>query len=231
MSYDANRTRRILATLDPEVAKRLIGLLPTRVTAPVIVAPGQIVVTSPPGETIVVEAASSTGALELGAQASVTMTRSVSGPLVRAGEPNKNGALFLLEDLQFGLSSIAGQPITVNHGEFAVGWVESASLAAQPDLGDYVDMEARVWATRFPTVWAQTEQAHAAGQAFFSMECVPSKVGCMNCGVETAVMNDACDHIIRRTAPRRQIMPTFIGAALVLPPEKPGWADARLQMG
>lgn len=231
MTQNANRARRILANMDPEVARRLIGLLPTRIVVPVApVAPGGLVVSPEEPQETIVESAS-TGTLELGALSSVTMTRSVSGPLVRAGEPNRNGALFLKEDLQFGLSSIAGQPITVNHGEFAVGWIETAALAAQPDLGDFINMEARVWATRFPTVWSQTEQAHASGNAFFSMECVPSKVGCQGCGVETATMDGACDHIIRRTAARRQINPTFIGAALVLPPEKPGWADARLQMG
>lgn len=227
----ANRARRILANMDPEVAKRLIGLLPQRITVPVAtVGPGEIVATNTGTEEIIVESAS-TGTLELGARSSLSMTRSVSGPLVRAGEPNRNGALFLREDLQFGLGSIAGQPITVNHGEFAVGWIANAALESQPDLGDFVNMGARVWSQRFPAIWAQVETAHAAGQAFFSMECVPSKVGCGSCGVETATMEGACDHIIRRTASRRQINPTFIGAALVLPPEKPGWADARLHMG
>lgn len=228
MIPDANRARRILASMDPEVAKRLIGLLPQRIVVPVApVTPGQAVVAT--GQEPLIESAS-TGALELGSRSAISMTRSVSGPLVRAGEPNRNGALFLVEDLKFGLTSIAGQPITVNHGEFAVGWIGTAEMQSQPDLGDFVNIDAPIWAQRFPTIWGQVEKAHAEGQAFFSMECVPSKVGCMGCGVEAATLDSACDHIIKRSAARRQISPTFIGAALVLPPEKPGWPDARLHM-
>lgn len=231
MTTQANRARRILDSMDPETAKRLIGLLPQRITVPVAaVGPGETVAPVAGTEHIVVESAS-TGTLELGARSSLSMTRSVSGPLVRAGEPNRNGALFLKEDLQFGLGSIAGQPITVNHGDFAVGWIATASIEAQPDLGDFINFSARIWSQRFQETWQKVEAAHASGQAFFSMECVPTKVGCGNCGIETATMEGACDHIIRRTAPRRQISPTFIGAALVLPPEKPGWGDARLRMG
>lgn len=230
MTTNANRARRILANMDPEVAKRLIGMVPQRIVVPVAsVGPGEIVLAVSESETVIVESGS-TGVLELGAHSSLSMTRIVSGPLVRAGQPNRNGALFFREDLQFGLSSIVGQPITVNHAEFSVGWIESASMESQPDLGDFVNMGARVWAQRFPKIWDQVEQAHAAGQAFFSMECVPSRVGCMGCGVEAATAEGACDHIIKRSAARRQISPTFIGAALVLPPEKPGWPDARLRM-
>jgi hypothetical protein len=215
MSYDANRIRRILANSRQDQERAILGLLPSRITMPI--------------EEVIVET-STTSTLELGAANSLSMTRSVSGPLVRANQPNRNGALFLLEDLTFGLPSITGQPITVNHGPYSVGWIEGATLESQPDLGDFVDMQARVWAHRFPDVWVDTEKAFASGQSFFSMECQPSKVGCMECGTVASNITEACDHIVQRSAPRRQINPTFIGAAIVLPPEKPGWPDARLSI-
>lgn len=228
MSDKADRARRMLAQMNPEQARRLVGMLPTRVVvsvAPVI--PGAVVgMAAASGE--VVESAA-VGALTMGARPSLAMTRQVGGPLVRADEPNRNGALFLLDDLRFGLASIAGQPLSVNHGNWAVGWLETAELTSQPDFGDFIDIEARVWAQRFPEVWAQTEAALAEGTGFISMECVPSAVECQHCGVVASTTTTACQHIVLRTAARRMIDPTFIGAALVLPPEKPGWPDARLR--
>lgn len=209
MSAETNRIRRMLSHLDQAAVDRYIRS-------------GSVQVPIEQVETAAITLETAAG--------SMAMTRGVSGPLVRAGEPNRNGALFLRSDLDFGLPSITGQPITVNHGNYSVGWISEAKLEKQPDLGDYVDMHARVWAQRFPEVWAKTEAAHVEGQAFFSMECVPEKVGCGGCGVEAANLSECCDHILQRSAPRRQINPTFIGAALVLPPEKPGWPDARLNI-
>lgn len=230
-SDDLARQRRMMERLDHTQARRLIAMLPARVQVSVpVVQPGEEVAAVDTD----LETAEIGGQLvEATAPAANALTALVRGPLVRAGQANLNGAYFSKDDLLFGLNSIAGGPLTVNHLNYACGWIESAELKSQPDLGDYVDITGRVWHRRFGEVWRQTESAIVAGTGALSMECVPSEVACMadGCGIQIATMDKACAHILKRSAPRRMVRPVFYGAALVLPPEKPGWPDARLSHG
>lgn len=72
-------------------------------------------------------------------------------------------------------------------------------------------------------------------QLWYSMECISRKIECVGengCGKvvdyrERSSAN-ACSHLRERSAHRRLVDPIFQGAAIIVPPVKPGWGDADL---
>jgi hypothetical protein len=227
MASEYERIQRIRAGMDPAMASRLVSMLPRRIATASATEVQEIVI--PEGiEAAAVQTAP--GSLRV-AEGMRAHSKGVAGPLVRADELNLNKAFFSVSDLEFGLPSLVGTPMVINHKGGAYGWVETADLMSQPDLGTFIDIVGRVWSERFDGMWSYIEQAIAEGTAALSMECVASAIGCMapGCGVEASRQEQFCAHIRSRSAGRRQIDPTFFGASLVLPPERPGWADARLR--
>jgi hypothetical protein len=159
------------------------------------------------------------------------LTVGFAGRLVRADEANLNGAFFSRSDLDFGLSSLAMAPVTYNHvGDGAVGWIENASISETPEHGYHASISGRLWVGRFPFIYESFESSLASAQAALSMECMAAAVGCMteDCLAVASGADDACDHIMNRTGPRRMMYPTFYGAAVILDGVKPGWPGASL---
>lgn len=202
-------------------------LLHARVLAPVSTngsgATGQ---SATPGETPATETARSASAPTQRA-----LTVGFAGRLVRADEANLNGAFFARSDLDFGLASLPQAPVTYNHvGDGAVGWIENAALAETPEHGYHVNISGRLWTARFPFIGESFETTLESAQASLSMECMAAAVGCMtaDCGAVATDAESACEHIMERTGPRRMIMPTFYGAAVILDGVKPGWPGASL---
>jgi hypothetical protein len=159
------------------------------------------------------------------------LTVGFAGRLVRADEANLNGAFFSRSDLDFGLSSLAMAPVTYNHvGDGAVGWIENASISETPEHGYHTSINGRLWVGRFPFVYESFESSLASAQAALSMECMAAAVGCMTegCMAVASGADDACEHIMERTGPRRMMYPTFYGAAVILDGVKPGWPGASL---
>jgi hypothetical protein len=225
MSYDQERIARIMRQTDPAMVTRLVGMLPRRTASVPVPA-----VEAPDTEIESGSVRTAPGSLRIAPDIN-KLTHGVRGPLVRADQPNLNGALFLVSDLEFGMASLLGAPMVLNHKSASYGWVSDVEIASQADLGTYLDVTGRVWSTRFPELWASIEAGVGDGTAAFSMECYPAAIECgaAGCGLVIKSMSSACSHIATRSAPRRQVEPTFVGASLVLAPERPGWSDARLR--
>ena len=164
----------------------------------------------------------------------------ISADLVRSGEPNRNGALFLDEDLQYGLASVADRPINFAHATLDVcGVITAAEIVLASDgNGGVIQVRGMLWD------WVQTDRVIEArawlesdpDEAYVSMECIPNHVQCYGpngCGLFfdylDVLMGECCVHILDRTSQRRMVNPVFQGMALILPPVKPGWSEAHLR--
>jgi hypothetical protein len=85
----------------------------------------------------------------------------------------------------------------------------------------------------YPHEAAVVEMASQLGQLAYSMECVSEQVQCVGphgCG-ESFPYNEfaagkCCQHLKERSSIRRLVNPTFLGGAVIVPPTKPGWAEA-----
>lgn len=153
------------------------------------------------------------------------------GRLVSSGT-NLNGATWTDEDLQFGLSSVAGGPLNYLHeARTVVGCLMEAEQDALTSGETFIKVRGVVWNWLYPGVVGELQENYSRDSAWLSMECVSKSVQCISCGTSVAyhaARNPAlaCDHILNRSAPVRFAAPTFLGAALIFPPESPGWPGA-----
>ena len=169
----------------------------------------------------------------------------LSGRLVEAGKANQNGAFWSQDDLEFGLPSIAFGPLNWLHDErHVVGVLTDAHLvgregAANMGLGPHVVSDALMWKWLAPKEAAAVEHFSGLRQAYYSMECISRQVACVGengCGTVVDYLDalhrtdKACQHIREHSASRRFVSPIFQGAAIIVPPTKPGWAYADLSV-
>lgn len=164
----------------------------------------------------------------------------VSGRLVRAEEANANGAMWKQSDLEFGLPTVAHGPLNYQHGDTVLGALLSPRMVqaeAASDLGSYIHTEGILWRWLNQRVIQEVAGYLEAGQAWLSMECVAERVQCTGpngCDAimpyrEAALKTDkACQHVRERSAHRRMVNPMFQGAAVIVPPKRPAWANADL---
>lgn len=159
----------------------------------------------------------------------------VAGRYVQANNINKNGQYWSTEDLESGQYTIQYVPLNLNHKSEPVGvFVETKIVeresATSEGLVPEIQALALLWAANYPAVATMVRDAHEKKQLHFSMECVSEKIQCLTCENEypyRARAHETCEHLAASAkAPRRYINPVFLGGALVLPPETPGWADA-----
>lgn len=102
-------------------------------------------------------------------------------------------------------------------------------------IGNHIQSTAALWRFLYPQEAATVEKAAADRQLWYSMECISSKVACVEgrgngCG-ETFSYTDflekkTCSHLAERASVRRFVDPVFLGGALIVPPVAPGWANA-----
>ncbi len=160
----------------------------------------------------------------------------VAGRYVQANNPNKKGHFWTFEDLKQSEASIIHTPVNVAHRwEEPVGTVVQTKIV-QREEADASPSEPEIqalsviWAAAFPQVASEVRAAHKQGTLFYSMECVAEQKQCLNCErvfSYAAVGGELCDHLAQdERAPRRFINSTFMGAALIYPPERPAWKDA-----
>lgn len=162
----------------------------------------------------------------------------IAGRYVQANSPNRNGHLWTFDDLQKGEYSIRYTPMNVLHEwDKPVGTVVETKIVHRPEKAAATDrllpeVQALgvLWAANFPELAHLVKDAHAKRQLWFSMECVAEAKQCMKCEQVYAWATtgpDTCAHLASDPkAPRRFINPTFLGAALIFPPERPAWKDA-----
>lgn len=171
----------------------------------------------------------------------------LTGRLVEAEMANRNGAFWTKADLEFGLPTVGHGPLNLLHEvDKVIGtlvnprMVDATEAAADgtPALGPHIQTDAVVWRWIYPEVASAIERFTEAGTAWFSMECIAERVQCVGpngCGAEMAYASaarrdeGACVHVRERASHRRLVSPTFQGAAVILPPSQPGWANADLR--
>lgn len=174
----------------------------------------------------------------------------VSGRLVGADQPNSNKQYWTTADLEFGLPSVAGGPLNWLHDEkHIVGALTAADLMkpAEEELreaaakqqtapGPHIKADSVMWSYIYPGETRIVQEAARSGSLYYSMECISKSMACVGCGHEMDYMDcigrteRACAHIRDRAAARRFINPVFQGAALIVPPIKPGWKDANAEV-
>jgi len=159
----------------------------------------------------------------------------IAGRFVQAGITNKNGHYWEIEDLEFGFKSIKHTPMNMLHqwarpvGTFVDSQIVRRASASDGEIAE-IQALGVVWAANFSAAASKIKDHHKNSELWFSMECVAEKKQCIECGetFDWAVANElACAHLQEsKTAPRRLINPTFVGGALIFPPESPAWPDA-----
>ena len=101
-------------------------------------------------------------------------------------------------------------------------------------INPYIETLGAFWKHYFPEKMSVVEEAFNTGQLYVSMECVGDSVTCVGtddaCGQSFAYKgpfdDSYCDHIKERAAHRQINNPHFLGGALIVPPNKPGWKSA-----
>lgn len=112
-----------------------------------------------------------------------------------------------------------------------VASIETAAVSNDP----HIVAAASIWRWIYPDEAMVVEQASELNQLWYSMECVADSVVCSGdtgCGTEVSYADyctnerAGCEHLQTRAGVRRFANPTFLGAAVIVPPTRPGWADA-----
>jgi len=165
------------------------------------------------------------------------------GRFVEADRPNGNGAMWTTDDLQMAEASVAGGPLNWLHDESKIiGTLLDAQLvtrqaAAAGDVGNHIVSNAAVWRFLFPQETSLIERAADQNQLWYSMECVSKSVMCTGdtgCGETFAysevMRQNACSHLRERSSIRRFVDPIFLGGAIIVPPVRPGWANADVEV-
>lgn len=170
----------------------------------------------------------------------------ISGRFVQADAANANGAYWTSEDLQLGAGTVAGGPLNWLHDENTIigslldGTFVSREAAAAGDVGNHITSTAAIWRFLHPEKARVIAEAAGDGRAFYSMECISRAVMCLDtpgrpgCG-ETFGYGDydagrVCSHMRERSSVRRFVDPIFQGGAAIVPPIRPGWSKANVDI-
>lgn len=170
----------------------------------------------------------------------------LQGRLVGAEVANRNGAFWTKGDLEFGLPSVSNSPLNwVHRQEEIVGCLYSPYLeqgewsndryATVSDAPFFIETRAVMWDWIYPERGEILRQALSEDKAWLSMECVGEAMQCQTCDSffnwdEAMSLGErVCEHIRERSGVRRIVNPTFLGAAVIVPPVEPGWSAANLK--
>lgn len=162
----------------------------------------------------------------------------LQGRYVEADKPNRNGAYWSTGDLELGQPTVAGGPLNWLHEEKTViGALMDSKLVyareqAAEQTGTHIQALAAVWRFLHPEKASALVKHAADKQLWLSMECVSDTVQCITgCGQSfpykdwTHARARVCAHL-QAGAPRRFVDPVFLGSAVIVPPVRPGWANA-----
>jgi len=181
--------------------------------------------------------------VEAAVEAASKWTLDFRGRLVEAESANLNGAFWTQKDLEFGLPTVAHGPLNWGHdakeivGALVDPVMVSAEQAANQNAGPHIQTGARFWSYLNPERANMLRKYIDEGRAWFSMECVAEKIECRGpngCGqvmeyADAANRTErACEHVRERSSYRRFVNPVFQGAAVIVPPQRPGWSNANI---
>lgn len=180
----------------------------------------------------------------------------IAGRFVEADNPNSNKQFWTAGDLEMAEYSIKYAPLNIAHkyshpvgffaetrkvslerkppalqmsGSFSTSAATFTQVTSQGSM--HIEALAGMWSHIFPEQAALVVAADAAGELFYSMECVGSHLKCAGpngCGGEFAYqdVSSHCTHLQNRTSIRHIVNPVFRGGALIIPPVRPGWKNA-----
>jgi hypothetical protein len=174
----------------------------------------------------------------------------IAGDFVEAENPNSNTQYWTAGDLELAEYSIKYAPLNMVHkfrqpiGFYAATKTvklekdAAAKLAASQDAGSLkIQALSGLWTHIFPFESAQVEAANEAGLLFYSMECRGTHLTCgtdeskglKGCGQTFDYMqvDSHCEHLLERSSVRHIVNPTFRGGAIIVPPVRPGWKNAK----
>lgn len=166
------------------------------------------------------------------------------GRFVGADTPNRNGALWSAGDLEMAKGTVVNGPLNWLHdARHVIGTLAKADYvdpAQNPQrAGQLGPVEPHITATAAIWKWIYPDEAYVVQQAsdqemlWYSMECISKEVSCVGeggCGNTTTysayMAGAACEHVRQRASVRRFVNPVFLGGAVIVPPTRPGWAEA-----
>ena len=97
----------------------------------------------------------------------------------------------------------------------------------------HITATAAVWKWIYPDEAYVVQQASDQEMLWYSMECISKEVSCVGdggCGNTVSysdyIAGNACEHIHQRASVRQFKNPIFLGGAVIVPPARPGWAEA-----
>jgi hypothetical protein len=165
----------------------------------------------------------------------------LQGRFVGAEKANRNGAFWSTADLELGEATVRYGPLNWLHeAKHVIGTIADTRLVAHEQASDqplaepYIQAASVIWRWVYPDEASVVEMASDSGKLWYSMECISKNVECVGdggCGRTVAYMDyitgeKACDHMKARSTTRRFADPTFLGGAVIMPPARPGWAEA-----
>jgi hypothetical protein len=172
----------------------------------------------------------------------------MQGRYVGGERPNLNGAFWSTSDLEIGKPTVAHGPLNWLHEErHIIGTIADAKFvppgqeagidgveAAAETSDPHLTALSAVWSWLYPQEASVIEMASDAGVLAYSMECIAQAIQCVGdngCGqtfpyMQVAAAGGGCTHLQQRSSIHRLVEPTFLGGAVIVPPTRPGWADA-----
>jgi 2'-5' RNA ligase len=163
----------------------------------------------------------------------------MSGRFVGAEVPNRNGAMWSAGDLELGRASVVNGPLNWLHeAKHVIGAISEADYvgvqqAAASQMQPHITATAGIWKWLWPDEAYVVQQASDQQHLWYSMECISKEVQCAGpegCGNVTSysqyMAGAACEHVTQRASVRQFKNPVFLGGAVIVPPVKPGWAEA-----
>jgi hypothetical protein len=171
------------------------------------------------------------------------------GRFVGAEVPNRNGALWSAGDLEMAKGSVVNGPLNWLHdARYVIGTLAKAdyvdprpALTGRSGQGvqraatvePHITATAAIWKWIYPDEAYVVQQASDQEMLWYSMECISKEVSCVGeggCGNTTTyaayMSGAACEHVRQRASVRRFVNPVFLGGAVIVPPTRPGWAEA-----
>lgn len=168
----------------------------------------------------------------------------VLGKYCEADRANLNKQFWALDQLRLAQPSITYSPMNMLHSQRIVGaFIDSEMMypldetaAAEVPQHPYIEALGAFWRYYFPSEYAMISQAHQLGSLFLSMECIADSITCAGeggCGETYDYAGPKsmtyCAHLNQGESIKQLNGPHFLAGALIVPPERPGWADASVR--
>jgi 2'-5' RNA ligase len=175
----------------------------------------------------------------------------MQGRFVGGDRPNKNGALWSSADLEMGKATVSHGPLNWLHEDrHVIGTIADAKFVPAPGGGGlqvamdgmggapacqdpHIAALSVIWRWIYPDEASIVQMASDAQVLAYSMECISEAIQCVgDSGCQQTysyleyARGQACDHLQQRASVRRLVNPTFLGGAVIVPPTRPGWAEA-----